>query len=567
MNKSLSFVLCISLIFATNISAAKEPTARISNTVIDEVWEPSNCKLNTFFAIACLEYIDALLSGAAEDETYFLLPTSMFNPSQFEILVNKNGKPLFKDNILIAVKVSREFKNKAIALAATNLQEFNKEKKRIEGRFAAYTLQNPAEVKNYDFAKAKKAIIETFLNKKNELSMTLSFLNKFLSSTGDPYALVRPAEFEPEEDWGLGLRQRIIDGKMKIVTVQPNSKMDKLGISVGDEVLSIGKIPAIAENVAKFDEIVTKTKGKSPIRIEFRAIETGKHIIVDEKINFQEVPTAQSYEYNVDEKKIGTLVINTFMDNKTFEKVEKEIHKLIKNKITHLILDLRENSGGLNDEAASVLGLFIGNNVSFMKSVLLEDGIAYENLSKNLKPEDLISRTLKDKLVPNHIPIVVLTSYETASAAELVSMVISESERGWLVGQRTSGKGIEQQIVPYLFGEGLELTYTVSRYENMHGFSPHLIGIKPDFEVSSPLQGYDGEIMAERFIDVHGKAFAAKNTEMTISPERAAKREQIEQCSKDVLNNKKISATTARWLKDQQLRKATAVVLCNAANP
>jgi carboxyl-terminal processing protease len=160
------------------------------------------------------------------------------------------------------------------------------------------------------------------------------------------------------------------------------------------------------------------------------------------------------------------------------KKVTKEVKKaLSKNRGTMkgLILDLRNNPGGLLNQAVGLSDLFIDKGVIVSQKGKLEQENEVYNASK--------SGTFKD------IPMVVLINGGSASASEIVGGALQDHKRAVLVGQKTFGKGSVQVILP--IGQEEALRLTVARYYLPNGRTIQAVGVRPDIEV------YPGEVIVD----------------------------------------------------------------------
>lgn len=136
-----------------------------------------------------------------------------------------------------------------------------------------------------------------------------------------------------------------------------------------------------------------------------------------------------------------------------------------------MILDLRDNGGGLITSAINVADKFIDEGVI----VSTKGRLSYQNSSYSASPENTVVRD---------IPVVVLINKGSASASEIVSGALKDYHVAYLVGSRSYGKGSVQQIVP--LGKDEEIKMTIARYYSPSDTNIDKIGIPPDLEVSYP---------------------------------------------------------------------------------
>ncbi|MFH1238990.1 MAG: S41 family peptidase [bacterium] len=178
----------------------------------------------------------------------------------------------------------------------------------------------------------------------------------------------------------------------------------------------------------------------------------------------------ESVNYKMLDANIGYVRITEFTE-KTSDDLEKALKELEKQKIQSLVLDLRNNPGGLLGQAVEVSKKFIGE-----KKVI----VSIEGRDKATGTKFYVDE------VTSHpaFPLVVLVNEGSASASEIVSGAIQDQKRGVLLGTKTFGKGSVQTIIPLADGSGLRLT--TAKYYTPSGRSIHEIGITPDIVVEIP---------------------------------------------------------------------------------
>ena len=176
-------------------------------------------------------------------------------------------------------------------------------------------------------------------------------------------------------------------------------------------------------------------------------------------------------ETQIIDNKIAYMDIATFDDGCYEEFAEKwEAIRQNNSNITGLIIDLRNNGGGIVTEATDIADMMTNKD----KTLLVIEG-------KNEQEEVVKAKT--DKII--NIPIVILVNGETASASEILTAAVKENnENVTIVGTKTYGKGIIQTIYTLTDGSGLKLT--TNEYYTPNGNSIHKIGITPDYEVEFP---------------------------------------------------------------------------------
>ncbi len=230
------------------------------------------------------------------------------------------------------------------------------------------------------------------------------------------------------------------DGLFTIVRPIYSGPAYKAGLMTDDKIVRIGSWPTLAQPE---DEIIKRLKGKPGTPVELYVWRYGmdpewidrptsemKVMVTREAI---EIPAGT---YQMLPGGIGLVELTTFSKSAQ-EQLERWIPQMLGDGMKALILDMRRNNGGLLTEARDVAGLF-----------LPKGSVVVKTEGRESKPT--VERTLRDPLVPAELPIVILTSRATASAAEIVSGALQDHGRATLVGKTTFGKGSVQQLLPVL---------------------------------------------------------------------------------------------------------------------
>ena len=268
---------------------------------------------------------------------------------------------------------------------------------------------------------------------------------------------------------GIGASIIQSKGRLLVQKVFYTGPAYKAGLRTLDEVISVDDVTIKGNNV---NDIVKKLRGVpgSNVRIRIRR-KTVKCLvtvnIIREKIY---IPTVQ---FRSLPGNLGYLRLYSF-GNKSRIEVEEALAELAeKQKISGLVLDLRDNPGGLLTAAQGVANLFLdsGKVVVFSKGRNLE-----------VAPRQELRTSEDNNAFP--LPLVVLVNGKSASAAEILSGALQDHKRAKLVGQRTYGKGSVQQLMPLKTTNGTSaLKLTIAKYYLPSGRSIHEIGIEPDIVV------------------------------------------------------------------------------------
>jgi carboxyl-terminal processing protease len=275
---------------------------------------------------------------------------------------------------------------------------------------------------------------------------------------------------EMEEDLdgeygGIGVEVEAHKGAFSVVAPIPGSPGDRAGIVLGDEIVSInGKA---VDPSGTMDRIVDELRGKprTHVRVGLLRPSNGRRLDLD--IVREVIKVVSVRGTRVIDNLTGYIQVREFSEH-TGEQFDDALNQLLKRGIDSLILDLRNNPGGLLDAAVEVAEPF------FKKGEL----IVYTQGRRPADREDYLSETEGD---PIRIPIAVLINDETASAAEIVTGALKDAGLAVVVGERSYGKGSVQTIFKLKNGEGLRLT--TAHYFTPSGAMINAHGVSPQVEV------------------------------------------------------------------------------------
>jgi carboxyl-terminal processing protease len=275
-------------------------------------------------------------------------------------------------------------------------------------------------------------------------------------------------EFEEDltgEFGGIGIQVETRQNRIVVIAPLAGTPGERAGIQRGDEIVSIDGKPVESTNTS--DSVVSRLRGKPKTKVQvglFRPStqETLNLTLMREIIKIESVRSVKLLEDG-----IGYVQLTEFSDH-TAEQFRRALENLLKQGMGSLIIDLRNNPGGLLDAAVEVVEPF------FRKKEL----IVY---TKGRKPSDREEFRAEADGAPIAIPIAVLINAGSASAAEIVTGALKDTGRAIVVGERSFGKGSVQSVFKLENGEGLRLT--TARYYTPGGATIHERGITPHVEV------------------------------------------------------------------------------------
>ena len=324
---------------------------------------------------------------------------------------------------------------------------------------------------------------------------------------------------------GLGISVGMKDGALTVIAPIEGTPADDAGMQAQDIILKIDDQATIGMTI---DKAVSLMRGKPNTPIKLTVIRKGepKPVIVDIIRDIIEIQSVYAKTIGDD---ILYLRITSF-DQKVVSSMKKAIAKNPKRK--GYIIDLRNNPGGLLNQAIGVVDMFVDKGVIVsQKGKMINENLTYNATSNNSDTQT---------------PIVVLVNGGSASASEIVSGALQDLNRAVVVGERTFGKGSVQVVMPVGNNESLRLT--IARYYLPSGRTIQAVGVTPDIKVAF------GEIKkAEDIISI-------KERDLQMHLESELKKVNgIEEKKDDEKKNKKV-ITEEQIYKDTQLKSAIDIL-------
>ncbi|MBW2023237.1 MAG: S41 family peptidase [Deltaproteobacteria bacterium] len=263
---------------------------------------------------------------------------------------------------------------------------------------------------------------------------------------------------------GIGIEITIKDSILTVVSPIEGTPAYKMGLKAGDKIIQIeGKS---TKNMTLMDA-VKRIRGPKGTKVKLTILREGEKKPLVFSITRDVIPL-KSVRSLLLEPGIGYIRVSTFQ-SRTAKDLDAAIKKLEKEgKLKGLILDLRNNPGGLLSQAIEVSDYF------------LESGVIVTTKGRK-HSQDIVARAHKDGGTRNY-PMIVLVNGGSASAAEIVAGALQDNKRAVILGTRTFGKGSVQTILPLSDGSALRLT--TARYYTPSGRSIQLSGIQPDIELA-----------------------------------------------------------------------------------
>ena len=358
-------------------------------------------------------------------------------------------------------------------------------------------------------------------NKKIEDAMFTGYLN----ALGDNYAeYYPPKDFEEFTErntegvyYGIGclVTQDKNNKDCVIETVYEDSPADKGGIKVGDVIVSINGVYVRGDDLESIIEKIRDQNEGARRDIEVYRKSEDSNITLTVYCGKVDIKLISSKIY---EDNIGYLTVSEFT-GKSANQFKSEIDKLLEQNIEGLIIDLRGNPGGELITVCQMMDYMIkdrdGRYTLNQKEQVFDPG---KTLLVYIREKDeIVDAAYATDGHSVELPIVILTDYSTASAAELFTETLRDYKKATIVGVKTYGKGVVQNIIPY--DDGSAFKFTVSEYFPPSGYSIDLKGIIPDYSLDvdgqeilynedNNIMIYDGD--EEIVFDRNGKIISEK---------------------------------------------------------
>ncbi|MCC6715069.1 MAG: S41 family peptidase [Gammaproteobacteria bacterium] len=314
------------------------------------------------------------------------------------------------------------------------------------------------------FAKVKSDYVEDVKDKtllENSIKGMINGLDPH-SAYLDPEEYKTLQEGTTGEFGGLGIEVGIEDGFVKVIAPIDDTPAQKAGVEAGDIIVKIDDTPTKGMSL---NDAVEKMRGRPGSPIKLTIMRQGKDQPLEFNIVRDTIKVDSVKERTLDAG-FGYVRISHFQQH-TGEDLVRSIGKLQKdnaNKLKALVLDLRNNPGGVLNAAVEVCDAFMEKG----KIVYTEGRVKDSQLEFSAKSGDLL----------NGAPIVVLVNGGSASASEIVAGALQDSQRAVIMGSQTFGKGSVQTILP--MNNGAALKITTARYYTPGGRSIQAQGITPD---------------------------------------------------------------------------------------
>ncbi len=335
-------------------------------------------------------------------------------------------------------------------------------------------LATTAFVDRYHYVDKKLQTIEAVLSNYyvgeiDQTKLQEGIYKGFVEGVGDAYTAYFTSEeytsFKEKSSGiyaGIGIQMSLqsYDNSIEITEIFEGSPAQEANIKIGDRIIEAAGKSVSGDDFQILPSLVKGTPGTTVDMTIYRPSENKTYHVTLKRANI----TTPSVYFEMLEDDIGYIRITSF-EEVTYEQFKEALGKLDSEEAKGLVLDLRNNPGGLL------------NSVEKIADELVPEGIVVSTKDKNGEGSEYFADSKY-----NNIPMVVLINGSSASASEVLAGALKDYKRAELIGNTTYGKGVVQTLIPLTDGSAIKLT--TSQYFTPSGVCIQGIGIKPDYEVS-----------------------------------------------------------------------------------
>lgn len=374
----------------------------------------------------------------------------------------------FGKGFLCGVLVSAVVAGAGIGISQNMMQEHNAAAGKTEST-ADVRLDLDQKKVDEKIGQIEEVINQNYLNEVDEEEIEAGIYKGMISGLGDPYAAyytqdelkaLRESTSGAYQGIGAKLSQDPDSGAIQVVTCFEGTPAQKAGLLPGDILYTVNGTEVTGKDLT---DVVSMIKTAEGDQVHIQVARDGEKDYLDFDVERSEV-SVPTVAYKMMDNKMGYVAISEF-DEVTAKQFQDALADLDEQGMEKLIIDLRNNLGGLLDTCCEML-----------RQILPEGRIVYtEDKDGNQEEYNCDGAHAFKK------PLVVLVNGYSASAAEIFSGAVKDYGIGTLVGTKTFGKGIVQRIVGLQDGTAVKLT--ISKYFTPNGTDIHQKGIEPDVTV------------------------------------------------------------------------------------
>jgi carboxyl-terminal processing protease len=340
------------------------------------------------------------------------------------------------------------------------------------------------------FTEALTMVKKNYVEEVKTRDLVYGAIKGMLSSLDPHSSFLNPESYKEMqaetrgEFGGIGIQIGVKEGMLTVIAPIEDTPAYRAGIKAGDKII---KINSEATREMSLHDAVSKMRGAPKTSVTIAILREGWKETKDFTL-VREIIKVKSVKSKLLEDGIGYVKINQFQEQ-TASDLSAAMEKLTQEKINSLILDLRNNPGGLLNSAVSVTSQFLPPN----KLVVYIKG----------RKGDRTEYNTSDDRPSYDVPMIVLVNEGSASASEIVAGALKDWDRAVILGAKTFGKGSVQSVIPLSDGSGLRLTTAI--YYTPKGTSIQATGIVPDIivKLEPKEKGKEHPVIREKDLERH----------------------------------------------------------------
>lgn len=316
----------------------------------------------------------------------------------------------------------------------------------------------------------RASLMSDYYQELDEDELVLGAIRGMTASVGDPYTfyytpeeLTRANENSAGSYRGIGtLLQNTAEGDIEVLKVYPGSPAESAGVRAGDVLVAVDGEPISGADGRSYSEAVYRIRGQDGTRVNLTILRGDRTLEIT--VNRGDV-TISYGDYTVLPGNIGYISLSQFTGNAA-DVFHEAIESFKAKNVAGLIVDVRNNPGGLLDQAVSIADALLPTGV-----------IVYVKERDGTRQDFYSDEEYYD------VPLVVLVNDMSASASEILASSVQAFARGTVIGLNTYGKGIVQSLKTYK-EDGAGIQITTSSYYDALDRCPQGVGVRPDIEVA-----------------------------------------------------------------------------------